>query len=105
MVLTSDNVVRLYLVENSEAVSVGVFPVGRQPQGFIGGSRSSFLDVFGDTAVDFDFGAAEVAPEDEEVVVTQQVQTTVFSKGVGDGNGDSQLVFVRSGSTMVVRGE
>lgn len=93
---------RLYNVENSEAVSLGVFPVGRQPQGFIGGTKSSFLEALGDTAVDFDFGPPEV--KTENVVVTQE--TTVLTETSSTTSKEnSGLVVIKSGSTTIIRGE
>lgn len=50
-------------MENSEAVSVGAYPIGRQPQGFMPGSNMPFLELLGETAVDFDFGPPELNPD------------------------------------------
>lgn len=97
---------RLYNVENSEAVSLGAFPVGRQPQGFIGGTKSSFLEALGDTAVDFDFGAPEVK-EEEDVLIAQQTRTTILMRNPDGDSANQQksgLVVIKSGSTTVVRG-
>lgn len=100
--------VRLYNIENSEAVSLGVFPVGRQPQGFIGGTKSSFLEALGDTAVDFDFGPPEI--EQENVVATQQTQaailtTTTINDSVGNISSQSGLILIKSGSSTMLKGK
>lgn len=106
VVLTSDNVIRLYNVENSEAIAVTAFAVGRQPQGFIGGTKSSFLEALGDTAVDFDFAPPEI--KQKNVVIAQQTQTTTILAR-NDGNSirndsKAEYVLIKSGSTTIVKG-
>lgn len=95
---------RFYNIEDSEAVALTVFAVGRQPQGFIGGTKSSFLEALGDTAVDFDFGPPEI--KQESVVITQKTQTSILRTSLNDSvvSTRSGLVLIKSGSTTVVRG-
>ncbi|XP_048523110.1 nuclear pore complex protein Nup88, partial [Dendroctonus ponderosae] len=63
LVLTSDNTLRLYQIENNEAFSVGTYPIGESPGGLFPGSKISFLDIYGEIAVDFDFGFPEIVEE------------------------------------------
>ncbi|KAJ8916052.1 hypothetical protein NQ315_010920, partial [Exocentrus adspersus] len=61
LVLTSDNMLRLYAVDNIEAHNLAVYPVGEKPVGMFPGSKTPFLDIYGEIAVDFDFGLPEVS--------------------------------------------
>nr|CAI5829548.1 unnamed protein product [Callosobruchus analis] len=75
LVLTSDNKLRLYQIKNKEAVGVSIFPVGEEPSGLFPGSKTPFLDIYGEIAVDFDFGHPEISeiplnPDDEKTIVS-----------------------------------
>nr|CAH7728380.1 unnamed protein product [Callosobruchus chinensis] len=61
LVLTSDNKLRLYQIQNREAVGISIFPVGEEPSGLFPGSKTPFLDIYGEIAVDFDFGHPEIS--------------------------------------------
>lgn len=105
IVLTSDNVIRLYNVENSEAIAVTAFAVGRQPQGFIGGTKSSFLEALGDTAVDFDFAPPEIMQKN--MIIAQQTQTTTILAKTDDSlvnESKTEYTLIKSGSTTIVKG-
>lgn len=94
---------RLYNIENSEAVSLGAFAIGRQPQGFIGGTKSSFLEALGDTAVDFDFAPAEI--DDDNIVITE---TAIMTRTLNDSMGNSErsgLIFIKSRSSTIAEGK
>ncbi|KAL1501464.1 hypothetical protein ABEB36_006780 [Hypothenemus hampei] len=60
LVLTSDNMFRLYQVQNNEALHLGVYPIGESPGGTFPGTKTTFLDIYGEIAVDFDFGHPEI---------------------------------------------
>lgn len=73
--------------------------MGRQPQGFIGGTKSSFLEALGDTAVDFDFGPAEI--EQETPMMTQ---TPVLAKTLSDSmgySGTNESIFIKHTSSTI----
>ncbi|KAJ8951120.1 hypothetical protein NQ318_021564 [Aromia moschata] len=52
---------RLYQIENNEALNVSVFAVGEKPGGVFPGSKTPFLDIYGEIGVDFDFGHPEIS--------------------------------------------
>ncbi|KAJ8932272.1 hypothetical protein NQ314_014798 [Rhamnusium bicolor] len=52
---------RLYQIEDNEAHNISNFPVGEKPIGMFPGSKTPFLDIYGEIAVDFDFGHPEVS--------------------------------------------
>ncbi|XP_074041909.1 nuclear pore complex protein Nup88 [Leptinotarsa decemlineata] len=61
LVLTNDNMLRLYQIENNEAHNISIHSVGEKPTGLFPGSKTTFLDIYGEIAVDFDFGLPEVS--------------------------------------------
>lgn len=61
VVLSSDNMLRLYKIHNNEAVNISVHPVGERPGVMFPGSNTPFLDIFGEIAVDFDFGHPDIS--------------------------------------------
>ncbi|CAG9814830.1 unnamed protein product [Phaedon cochleariae] len=61
LILTSDNMLRLYQIKDTEALNIAVIPVGQKPTGMFPGSKTPFLDIYGEIAVDFDFGHPEIA--------------------------------------------
>lgn len=71
---------RLYNIENSIATAVGAYPVGRQPTGFVPGSKVPLLGLLGETAVDFDFGPPEL--NTEKHVDSKQTQTGLIEESV-----------------------
>ncbi|CAH1107746.1 unnamed protein product [Psylliodes chrysocephalus] len=60
LVLTSDNMLRLYQIENNQSANIGIYSVGEKPTTFFPGSKTPFLDIYGEVAVDFDFGHPEI---------------------------------------------
>lgn len=86
-------------MENSEAVSLGAYSIGRQPLGFMPGSNTPFLEVLGETAVDFDFGPAELNPQKRNVFrhIETQTELEVVEKDL------SKLAIVKRGSVTVVK--
>ncbi|XP_019869929.2 nuclear pore complex protein Nup88 [Aethina tumida] len=72
LVLTSDNKLRLYEIDNQQATSIAVYSVGEKPHGNFPGSKISFLQCYGELAVDFDFGLPEI---DEEKTRNVECQT------------------------------
>ncbi|XP_030766061.1 nuclear pore complex protein Nup88 [Sitophilus oryzae] len=75
LALTSDNMLRLYQIENREAINLAVFSVGEKPRGMFPGSNTAFLDIYGEIAVDFDFGFPEIVKETS----VSQIQSLVPS--------------------------
>ncbi|XP_050302097.1 nuclear pore complex protein Nup88 [Anthonomus grandis grandis] len=63
LVLTSDNMLRLYQIEKNEAIDINKFLIGEKPGGVFPGSKTSFLDMYGEIAVDFDFGFPDIVQE------------------------------------------
>ncbi|KAF7282099.1 hypothetical protein GWI33_003216 [Rhynchophorus ferrugineus] len=59
LALTSDNMFRLYQIDNREAINLGVYSIGEKPGGMFPGSKTAFLDMYGEIGVDFDFGFPE----------------------------------------------
>ncbi|KAI4454450.1 nucleoporin nup84-related [Holotrichia oblita] len=53
---------RLYKIENGENHAVGTYQIGVQPMGRFPKTKISFLEAFGDVAVDFDFAPPELQP-------------------------------------------
>ncbi|KAK4878084.1 hypothetical protein RN001_010590 [Aquatica leii] len=78
LVLTSDNVLRLYNIVNGSAVSLGLYSVGQRPKGVMPGSKTFFLGLFGETAIDFDFGPPEVS--EQCLKVSENDQTGILQK-------------------------
>ncbi|XP_060532815.1 nuclear pore complex protein Nup88 [Cylas formicarius] len=60
LVLTSDNVLRLYELDGEQALSVAQYSVGDRPSSMFPSTKTTFLDIYGEVAVDFDFGSPEV---------------------------------------------
>ncbi|KAJ3651979.1 hypothetical protein Zmor_017982 [Zophobas morio] len=60
LVLTSDNTLRLYGIENSTAISLAAYQIGETPIGVFPGTKTSYLAAFGEVGVDFDFGQPEL---------------------------------------------
>lgn len=60
LVLTSDNMLRLYQIKNGEALKVAIYTVGEKPTTVFPGSKTPFLDLYGEVAVDFDFGQPQI---------------------------------------------
>ncbi|KAF5299810.1 hypothetical protein FQR65_LT09331 [Abscondita terminalis] len=74
LVLTSDNALRLYNIVNGSASVLGVYSVGQRPKGVIPGSKVFFLGLFGETAIDFDFGPPEVTADHLKLVENDVVK-------------------------------
>lgn len=51
---------RLYQIENNQSANIGIYSVGEKPTTFFPGSKTPFLDIYGEVAVDFDFGHPEI---------------------------------------------
>ncbi|XP_066251754.1 nuclear pore complex protein Nup88 [Euwallacea similis] len=68
LVLTSDNVLRLYQIHNNEALNVGTYQIGEKPGGMFPGTKTTFLDIYGEAAVDFDFGLPEILENKTESI-------------------------------------
>ncbi|XP_068901056.1 nucleoporin 88 isoform X2 [Tenebrio molitor] len=60
LALTSDNMLRLYSIENGTALSHSTYQMGETPVGVFPGTRTSYLAAFGEVGVDFDFGQPEL---------------------------------------------
>ncbi|CAH1129598.1 unnamed protein product [Ceutorhynchus assimilis] len=60
LVLTSDNTLRLYQIEKNEALNIGEYQIGKKPSGMFPGTKTPFLDIYGENAVDFDFAFPEI---------------------------------------------
>ncbi|XP_071057131.1 nuclear pore complex protein Nup88 [Onthophagus taurus] len=60
LILTSNNVLRLYTVSEGSTSCLGTYSIGIQPIGRFPATKTSFLEALGDTAVDFDFGQPEI---------------------------------------------
>lgn len=67
LILTSDNAFRLCKIENSEAIAVGVFPIGLCPRGKFPETKRFYMEEMGDTAVDFDFSTPELYSDSNEI--------------------------------------
>ncbi|KAG5891442.1 hypothetical protein JTB14_019920 [Gonioctena quinquepunctata] len=72
VVLTSDNMLRVYQIQNNEARNIYVLLVGEKPTSMFPGSRTPFLDIFGEIAVDFDFGLPEVFQAPQTINVKKE---------------------------------
>ncbi|CAG9861223.1 unnamed protein product [Phyllotreta striolata] len=89
LVLTSDNMLRLYQVENGQATNLDVYSVGERPSTLFPGTNTPFLAIYGEVAVDFDFGHPEICnvPAGRSVssappgVWNAQTQTIEWKKG------------------------
>ncbi|XP_072381629.1 nuclear pore complex protein Nup88 [Diabrotica undecimpunctata] len=76
--LTSDNSLRLYQVENGEVRNLAVYSVGEKPSTLFPGTTTTFLDIYGEVAIDFDFGL----PEIQEIIKPAKCdETKSFIKG------------------------
>ncbi|XP_056634772.1 nuclear pore complex protein Nup88 [Diorhabda sublineata] len=87
LVLTSDNMLRLYQIKNGEALKVAVYTVGEKPTSLFPGTKTPFLDLYGEVAVDFDFGQPQIIdileqnekslkhPKVEEKYINAETQT------------------------------
>lgn len=60
LVLTSDNVIRLLSLQNSSISDLATYSLGPKPRSNIPDQNLSFLDAFGDMAVDFDFSSPTI---------------------------------------------
>lgn len=54
---------RLYQIKDDEALNVTVIPVGEKPTVMFPGSKTPFLECYGETAIDFDFGHPEISTQ------------------------------------------
>ncbi|KAK5638860.1 hypothetical protein RI129_013155 [Pyrocoelia pectoralis] len=100
MVLTSDNTMRFYNMENSSAVALGVYAVGKRPKGVMPGSKAFFLGLFGETAIDFDFGPPEVDEPslfDEEKEEDEESSSNEYDR-------DEESVILRKFNEMKLHG-
>uniref|UniRef100_A0A1Y1L9A3 Nucleoporin Nup88 n=1 Tax=Photinus pyralis TaxID=7054 RepID=A0A1Y1L9A3_PHOPY len=103
MVLTSDNALRLYNIENSSAVALGVYAVGKRPKGVMPGSKAFFLGLFGETAVDFDFGPPEVDDPSSDGVEEESLGKSALDIANED-DGDEESAILRKFKDMKLRG-
>ncbi|XP_044739035.1 nuclear pore complex protein Nup88 [Chrysoperla carnea] len=60
LVLTSENLIRTYKMENNGPVNERVWTVGKKPAGTMGTSKVPILVALGETGVDFDFGPPKI---------------------------------------------
>ncbi|RZC36256.1 nuclear pore complex protein Nup88, partial [Asbolus verrucosus] len=72
LILTSDNTLRFYCVENSTALSLATYPVGETPIGVFPGTKTSYLAAFGEVGVDFDFGLPELDVEAKSLFIKEK---------------------------------
>lgn len=93
LILTSDNALRLYGIENSTAVALTVYNVGERPKGVMPGSKSFFLELYGETAVDFDFGPPEELVSKSIVRCPFTNKTVATSKLLDDFSSNNKLVW------------
>lgn len=75
---------------------MGTYPIGDSPGGLFPGSKISFLDIYGEIAVDFDFGFPEIVEEAAALESFKKLNISQSEKGKTSGNRSKQLVIRRA---------
>lgn len=84
---------RLYQIKEEEALNITVIPVGEKPSMMFPGSKTPFLECYGETAIDFDFGHPEVST----VSVTSLPEDTnksVLCNTKVEGNKNCRILYI-----------
>lgn len=95
----------MYNIDNSVATSIGAYPVGIQPTGYMPGSKVPFLGLLGETAVDFDFGPPEVVDDKFTMSTYTQTAAVTIAEIQNVQKDISDLKLVRQGDIAIVRGK
>ncbi|XP_044260478.1 nuclear pore complex protein Nup88 isoform X2 [Tribolium madens] len=94
VVLTSDNTLRLYNIENASALSLSKITIGETPIGVFPGTKTSYLAAFGEVGVDFDFGQPEINSDPKTIFNDETKKDLLWPVYVLRGDGSVYSVII-----------